>query len=1012
MLANALRRLSFGSIFSALLFTSTTSQALPIGFGRAQGELEFKEITTPNYAVYFDKRTQREGQAITNALESGGPILESWLNIKRTNQLPVIISSTTSNASFANFITDALELQTLGQGGRDLAWHELTHNIMYRHLDNWFGPVGNILHLPWMPAWWLEGLAEATSMSIGSDNIYSIEREAALTGAWPSYAKLHSLYSTSFAYEGYGISGAFVSYILRTYGADSLNQLFDDFFSYTMPWWWPWSFIPFNDFMPFDQALKNMTGKTGEELYEEYKKAAELGWKKKNLGSSLDQIVQSESQPIKETFTQLPHHAGQAGIRTLGSALQARNHELFTVVDHDGELYESKAIFPKDSPKQQLEYIKHEAMPDDALNVRVAYGPLKVFISAKMNAERERINTFSIYQGGKSHKKFYRRGFIKNLFMSSKNLVWLENIREITRLCSINRQTLTHSRKVKKDDIHCLMKNRYPSSIEFLGERFSKGYQSVESIVIKKKIETMLGDQYQIFSIDLNTLRPERLPNPLHGRPLSYTFFDHHQYLLLSSHNKQFIRKFDQKGRCIHELISPDHLTKILANESHFYVVTRKSQGSIVFKGLPQHMLARSCAPSREPSSPMMVAQQYPGTSFTEALRKLDPWQERDYIAVAAIQKEAPLHRSTKRKSQVKDAQWRGRPVFAFPWIGADSDGYQLGILSIPLMDHLQNETVFLSTLYGVNSNFPGLQLDFSSTRYSVFWKLSAYRRQSWNGLVSTRNDAGETRSSTYYFDERGAELSASYRSHSTGISSRFSIAAIDKLPYRGQTEVWDILAHGYATELTGSLSKSFRLGNTSLNLSTAGKVAPEQINSNFKYNKLTFSTNYQVPISIFNMQTRQILGLSYGRTRGKRRPYLREVYRPLKTFVPGSGGGFNEINIGLLGPGALTSAKYGDTQARLNWAWTFPLVKHLETLIHIFYLERLDFTAFFNYGNAWSQNIKPHPRDFIKAHGYNLDLQSDIKGVTVNLGLGTGQVLNNDWEVYFLFGFDALIDP
>jgi hypothetical protein len=82
-----------------------------------------------------------------------------------------------------------------------------------------------------------------------------------------------------------------------------------------------------------------------------------------------------------------------------------------------------------------------------------------------------------------------------------------------------------------------------------------------------------------------------------------------------------------------------------------------------------------------------------------------------------------------------------------------------------------------------------------------------------------------------------------------------------------------------------------------------------------------------------------------------------------------------------------------------------------METLIHIFYLQRLDFTAFFNYGGAWEMGNSPGEDDLIKAHGYNLDLQSDIKGVVVNLGLGTGQVVGEPFEMYFIFGFDALIN-
>ena len=138
---------------------------------------------------------------------------------------------------------------------------------------------------------------------------------------------------------------------------------------------------------------------------------------------------------------------------------------------------------------------------------------------------------------------------------------------------------------------------------------------------------------------------------------------------------------------------------------------------------------------------------------------------------------------------------------------------------------------------------------------------------------------------------------------------------------------------------------------------------------------------------------------------------YLKEVYRPLKTFVPGSGGGLNGANFPLAGPGYLTASQTGDTKARAKISWTFPIIPSLDTLIGIFYMERLDFTAFFNYGGAWDGGPAPKEADLIKAHGYNLDLSTDIKGITVNVGLGTGQVIGQEWDSYFKFGFDTLID-
>src|SRR5690606_7589802 len=108
-----------------------------------------------------------------------------------------------------------------------------------------------LIHLPWMPAWYLEGLAEALSASVGSDAIAGIERYQALADDWPTYARLHSLYSkVGFAERGYATSGALTSYLFRKGEPNKLPEMLDQFYRYSMPWWWPWAAVPFNGFLP------------------------------------------------------------------------------------------------------------------------------------------------------------------------------------------------------------------------------------------------------------------------------------------------------------------------------------------------------------------------------------------------------------------------------------------------------------------------------------------------------------------------------------------------------------------------------------------------------------------------------------------------------------------------------------------------------------------------------------------------------------------------------------------
>ena len=125
---------------------------------------------------------------------------------------------------------------------------------------------------------------------------------------------------------------------------------------------------------------------------------------------------------------------------------------------------------------------------------------------------------------------------------------------------------------------------------------------------------------------------------------------------------------------------------------------------------------------------------------------------------------------------------------------------------------------------------------------------------------------------------------------------------------------------------------------------------------------------------------------------------------------MPGSGGGYNKNNFALLGNGGLFSPQFGNTQSRLQLGATVPIVRDFDQLISILYLERLDFSAFYNYGGAWN-GLRP-VRGFDQltaAHGYNLDLQLENKGVRFNVGIGIGTVVGDSFQSYVSTGFDAL---
>ena len=107
-----------------IFLVSADVLALPTGFGRNQADLEYEETTYDNFYIYHDKRTPNEAKMIISSLTAAKPVLEKWLEVKGSKPQTVITSAATANPSFANLVTNNLEIQTLGQGYRDLFLHE------------------------------------------------------------------------------------------------------------------------------------------------------------------------------------------------------------------------------------------------------------------------------------------------------------------------------------------------------------------------------------------------------------------------------------------------------------------------------------------------------------------------------------------------------------------------------------------------------------------------------------------------------------------------------------------------------------------------------------------------------------------------------------------------------------------------------------------------------------------------------------------------------------------------
>ncbi len=998
------------------LLAAAPAAALPIGFGVNQRDREYYELKSDNFYVYHDERVPTEAAMTLNALEAARPFLEKWFKVKRSSPLPVITSAVTENASFANFITDVLEIQTGGQGDKSLAWHEYTHSMMYRHFDNIFGPAGSILNLPFMPPWFLEGLAETTSVSVGSDITAGIERYHALTGDWPTYDRLHSLYAKyGFFERGYATAGALTTYVLKKGNANKLPGLLSDFRAAAMPWWYLYTIFK----MPMNAALDDFIGISGVDLYERYKTDAAAFWK----SYSKDPMLILRKGPRRSFPTTY-------GMRSDGKAIR----HFATVDDELAEtavVFDDKTGFAVDLKKMTRAMVDYEGY------ARVYNPTLKAGVKfEKVNDEDwTRIKAVGMGDGATATTARFRPGTVFQMWETPTRLAWLEQTFSVTRLCASPKPGEAGG------EVDCPITATVPRKLRSLGARMTaSGSNVAREIWLVESEERLKGTLYTVKIIDGATMKVQRTFPPTEARPISVVFAGNVTYLLTAERNQRLLRRIDDSGACLGILTVKDHVLDAFGlDDGSIVLALYHGDNSDVLKIKKSALKEKGCTLDEGGTSPLQAAIRLgPKTDMRTALYAADLWvrpdgtrgeitrgkeqrgakqpaareadvfkSAEDTMSAENLAKELPIDRDAPAgvhaTAESKPRKFRARPLFMVPWVGGDDAlGTQLGAVSVPLMDHLQNETVRATFLYGVASHFPNTELAFTETRFRPTLTAAGYRQQTYNGNLLV----GKTVQSSY-LDEKGVRAGADWDFAALGGSLGLGLGAkfANLKPYLGPYGV----KSGNLIEPTVTLSLGEALGSFSWSNSVFGRVAPRGLNKKFDYNQLGAATS--LSRGLF-WSSRLSLGLEGSRTRGDMLRELREYYQPLKTFIPGSGGGYNQNNFTFTDNGSsISTLRFGNNQARAKANWTIPVIADIDKVLWFVYMESLDFTAFYNYGVAWQNTVPRRGWDhLIGANGYNLDLLLERYGVHVNVGIGTGHVIGEPWAVYGKFGFDAFL--
>ena len=953
-----------GLLLSLLLVSLAELSALPIGFRSHQIDLVYRQLQSDNFRILHDQRTEDEAQFLLRVAELAKPVLDRWFYRQRRSPLLITTSAVTSNPSFANFITDGIELQTLGRGDRSLLLHEYVHMQMFLYLRNLFGSAGAIINLPWLPAWWVEGLAEALSVSAGSDNHHGIERYQALTGDFLTYEQLHHLYGSDFSYRGYSVSGRFFSYILSQLRDPAmLKNLHEEFRFYSMPWFWPLTVVPLADTLPLDIVLKKQLGFSGRQLYQQYINESKKYWQRTRPA-----VLLSDQPGERLTLQNL------SNIRNV-------NGKLLTVNRFRDGVYTAEIAFSaNDSPfatelkkttygfadRRRLFFAPEERQPQ----AYVSYH--RQLRSGRTRTQLVQINdqTTNVLQEG----EFDTTAIFET---AGGKVLFLERRQSQTALCYYD-----------SAGKHCPVSADYPQTLTVLG------HQEGGTIWLRHQQEGVTTDNYRVITWHEDQGIKEFVwpyPRPLQ---VAFTSDESGQQLanfLIAEHRYRTVVVTDMQLVCRQKLQFADHLTAVFARGTRL-VVGLYAGGS--------HLLI-------QPSTDDLVASEQPCDSFSYrsspllyAMRQQGRLPSLPHVLTQYHQQTKPPQLEEKFKSTVSSTaiKWQSRPLFLSPMVAnEDAMGWQVGLLSVPLIDSLQNETLVARFLYGLNSKYPSIDLNLTSSRFWPRLSLTLFRHQSYNGV----NDDGYAS----YYDEIGLRtaLTTDWYLDQKKFSLTLGVGSSRLRPYLNSEQ----MAQGLATNAIVAWRWNWRDYQRRLTLRGWTSVYPPIINRDFIYYRLGLAVDWLQALTTSGIHL--ISGLEYSATFGEKPRNLQELYQALQTHIAGSGGGINRIGIPLVSGGGLFTSRQGDSKARIKGALVLPVIKNLDKIIWILYAERLNFTAFANYGGAWYRQDDLSSDDLLFAHGYNLDLLLNNKGINFNLGLGSGQVFRQKFELYATFGFDAL---
>lgn len=1056
---------SANAVPASILLQPTGTQA-DVSWGRLENE---------RFIVYFDSTQKSLASHALKSAERAYPDLAlllgsrlktqpvppelkpSEVRVSNFDKIPIIVSSRSDGASFANLISQSLEIQSTETPPSALFQHELSHRMMYEHMDLNVGPAGRTFMLAMLPSWWTEGLPEYLTESLGRLETSGYLRAMVLNDTFLSWDRLHALYKASgdTSVRGYALSGRFFKYFLEKTPSRSLRELHRSLTTSQL--------IP-----PFFTGayflIRRLTGQWPGDLYESFKK---------DLSKSV--LDDMEGMPRLKDVKGANIVFGSVGGSFAASGKTVVAPDFATKSRRGGlEIYkfsdESKStlltshlnplviepndrivLHPKEWKNGGFWTTSTTKADNRTQGHRVSYYNFKgSFDSLKDSNIQGRID-FPI--GEDSQPPIVRRV----VSTAPRTAAALTTLNTETKLYMLNTNLRQHTLvgQWQAPDTVALVRahHAYPESESTLCAHVIVNSDDEKTSLVRLchgQPSQVIVPEGKFYIRDAVMLSPD-------------TFV-----LLTGWNDLQAIVRWS-KGKA--ELIGglPDWISGIEPSDQKETLFMRVYTGGNVelwrvpldaLKKSHEGWIAKRPKESKWQNPPQHIPYEPPFARYAAEIRRASAQVNPETKSAAPAEltpantpaanttpanpaDAAPASPTPPPKTEMSSTasipapyryrHWMTYPNFLPPFLAGT---WTFGFFSRPLVDEMERFYAQIFGTYYAESEIDAadrlaLELNVVGNRLFDGWKGNIFMRPRYNGLTNCR----------FRGDPKTYLCQLYLREYGTDVQFNRNLSVLDGLsdvharvfkvsPSSRGTEIGSPLV-GAQDALLGSIgtAASFDLwnkvlfdkpvsdiskrpvglgGTVRLSADTTHSLGTAKAGNGAEVSPVSFQ-NYSVELTNSAAYRDHALTVrnNYSSTGGGAPLNAQEFFRPFKTYIIGANDGLQDISTSFAGNGLLNYNLTGRAQYRNSLSYSFPLAKSLDTRLAIAYLEKLDGELVLSRGGT-SNDFDLKSTNSITTVTGSMRLKIDVKGYQLNPSILYGRAIDKPlWQVFMQIKFD-----